>query len=66
MSKNKTAVNRISEAKEKIVAAADAGVDKIKDLGSNLDANVQSKPYHFIACAAIIGLVLGILISRDN
>ncbi len=50
---------RIAEVKEK-------SVEKVKEFGAQLDENVHSKPYHYIAGAAAAGLLLGILLGRKS
>ena len=58
--------NKLMEAKDKVVSATGAGVEKVKEYGARMDDNVHARPYHYIAGAAVAGLVLGILIGRKN
>ena len=51
--------HKIAEAKEKVVSATNASVDKVKECGAKMDENVHERPYHYIAGAAVAGLVLG-------
>ena len=50
----------------RVVDARDYSVDKVKEAGAYMDENVHEKPYHYIAGAAIVGLLLGVLIGRKN
>jgi ElaB/YqjD/DUF883 family membrane-anchored ribosome-binding protein len=58
--------HRLVEAKEKVVSVTGAGVEKVKVGASKVDENVREKPYYYIAGAAVIGLLLGVIISRKN
>jgi ElaB/YqjD/DUF883 family membrane-anchored ribosome-binding protein len=50
----------------RIVDAKDYSVDKVKECGAMMDENVHQKPYHYVAGAAVVGLLLGVLIGRKN
>ena len=50
----------------RIVDAKDYSVDKVKEAGAYMDENVHQKPYPFIAGAAVVGLLLGVLIGRKS
>ena len=58
--------HKLMEAKDKVISATGAGVEKVKEVGAKMDDNVHARPYHYIAGAAVAGLVLGILIGRKN
>jgi len=57
---------KIVEAKDKVLQVTNASVDKVKECGARMDENVHAKPYHYIAGAAVAGLILGILIGRKS
>lgn len=40
--------------------------EKAKEFGERMDENVNARPYHYIAGAAVAGLVLGLLIGRKK
>lgn len=50
----------------RIVDARDYSVGKVKEAGAYMDENVHQKPYHYIAGAAVVGLLLGVLIGRKS
>lgn len=50
----------------RIVDAKDYSVGKVKEAGAYMDENVHEKPYHYIAGAAVVGLLLGVLIGRKS
>jgi len=50
----------------KLRDAKEYSVTKVKDAGAFVDQNVKEKPYYYIGGAAIIGLLIGLLISRKN
>jgi len=56
----------IAKAKDKVFDAAGSGFEKAKEFGERMDENVHLRPYHYIAGAAVAGLVLGFLIGRKN
>ena len=58
--------HKLVEAKDRMVQVTNASVDKVKECGARMDENVHAKPYHYIAGAAVAGLVLGILIGRKG
>ena len=58
--------HKLVEAKNKVVSATEVGVEKVKEYGARMDDNVHARPYHYIAGAAVAGLILGILIGRKN
>ncbi len=58
--------HKLIDVKNKVVSATEAGIGKVKECGAKMDDNVHAKPYHYIAGAAVAGLVLGILIGRKN
>ncbi len=49
---------------QKFIELKDTGIQKAKDVGTQVDDNVKEKPYHYIGGAAVIGLLVGILIGR--
>ena len=55
-----------SNVAHRIVDARDYSVDRVKEAGAYMDENVHQKPYHYIAGAAVVGLLLGVLIGRKN
>jgi ElaB/YqjD/DUF883 family membrane-anchored ribosome-binding protein len=57
---------KIVEAKDKIVSATGAGVEKVKESAAVVDENVRSNPYHYIGGALVVGFLLGLLIGRKN
>lgn len=50
----------------RIIDAKDYSVGKVKEAGAYMDESVHQRPYHFIAGAAIVGLLLGVLIGRKS
>ena len=58
--------HKFIDAKNKVVSATEVSIDKVKEYGARMDDNVHARPYHYIAGAAVAGLVLGILIGRKN
>src|SRR3989339_226125 len=56
--------NAIAETNvaQRIVEAKDYSVGKVKEAGAVMDESVHQKPYHYIAGAALVGLLLGVLI----
>ena len=58
--------HRIGEAKDKIVDAAGNSVEKVKEAGVKVDENIHDQPYYYVAGAAVIGLLLGVLIARKG
>lgn len=56
--------HRIGEAKDKIVEATGNSVEKVKDASLKVDENIHEQPYYYVAGAAVIGLLLGVLIAR--
>ena len=56
--------HRLAEAKEKVVSATGASVEKVKEAGVKVDENVHDKPYYYIGGAAVIGFLLGVLVAR--
>lgn len=55
---------KLEQAKEYGTEKAKEVTDKAKEFGEEVDENVREKPYHFIAGAALVGLVLGVLVGR--
>lgn len=55
-----------SNVAHRIVDAKDFSVGKVKEAGAYMDENVHAKPYHYIAGAAVVGLLLGVLIGRKS
>ena len=66
MSKTTKEETCLAKIKNQALSISSGGVEKIKGLGAAMDKNVQIKPYHYIAGAAILGLALGVLISRKK
>ncbi|MCK5845475.1 MAG: DUF883 family protein [Victivallales bacterium] len=58
--------HRIGEAKDKIVEATGNSVEKVKEAGVKVDENIHEQPYYYVAGAAVIGLLLGVLIARKG
>jgi len=58
--------NSLVKAKDKVVEVAGTSVNKAKGFGKKMDKNVHARPYHYIAGAAVAGLVIGILIGRKR
>jgi ElaB/YqjD/DUF883 family membrane-anchored ribosome-binding protein len=56
--------HRIGEAKDKLVEATGNSVEKVKEAGQKVDENIHEQPYYYVAGAAVIGLLLGVLIAR--
>lgn len=50
----------------RIIDAKDYSVEKVKECGAVMDDSVHEKPYHFVAGAAVVGLLLGVLIGRKS
>ncbi|MBN1864164.1 MAG: DUF883 family protein [Victivallales bacterium] len=50
----------------RIVDAKDYSVAKAREAGEMMDESVRQKPYHYIAGAAVLGLLLGVLIGRKS
>ena len=50
----------------RIIDAKDYSVGKAKECGAMMDENIHQKPYHYVAGAAVVGLLLGVLIGRKN
>ena len=50
----------------RIIDAKEYSVGKVKEAGAYMDESVHAKPYHYIAGAAVLGLLLGVLIGRKN
>ena len=57
---------KIVDAKDKIVSATGAGVEKVKEGAAVVDDNVRANPYHYIGGALVVGFLLGLLIGRKN
>jgi ElaB/YqjD/DUF883 family membrane-anchored ribosome-binding protein len=55
-----------SNVAKKLSDAKEYSVTKVKDAGTYVDQNVREKPYYYIGGAALIGLLIGLLISRKN
>ena len=50
----------------RIIDAKDFSVGKVKEAGAVMDESVHDKPYHYIAGAALVGLLLGVIIGRKS
>jgi len=50
----------------KLREAKEYSVSKVKDASAIVDQNVKEKPYYYIGGAAVIGLLIGLLISRKS
>ena len=48
----------------RLVESKDNGLEKMKEFGASVDDSVHAKPYHYIAGAAVTGLLLGVLLGR--
>jgi ElaB/YqjD/DUF883 family membrane-anchored ribosome-binding protein len=55
-----------THAGQKILEAKDYSVEKVKEFGAKMDESVHEKPYHFVAGAALAGLLVGALLGRKS
>lgn len=54
------------EVKHRATESFEAGKQKVEDVTTDIDRSVRRNPYAFIGGAALVGLVVGMLISRSR
>jgi ElaB/YqjD/DUF883 family membrane-anchored ribosome-binding protein len=54
------------DAKTRATESLEAGKQKVEEVATDIDQSVRRNPYAFIGGAALVGLVIGMLISRSR
>ena len=55
-----------SQISEKFGHAREVSEEKIKEMGTRVDAEIHSNPWPFIGSIALLSFILGILIGHDD
>ncbi len=59
-------IEKAKELGNKFIDAKDEHIAKAKEFGAQMDEDVKAKPYHYIAGASVLALLVGILLGRKN
>lgn len=59
-------VDAKKQAGQAVCHAREVGVDKAKELAHDVDDKVHGNPWPYIAGSATVGLLLGLLLGRNN
>ena len=54
------------QAGDAVCHAREVGVDKAREMAHDVDARVHGNPWPYVAGSATVGLLLGLLLGRNN
>lgn len=70
MEKERNLINTLTTVKDHalqaVVHAKEAGVEKAREIASDVDKSVHHNPWPYIAGSAAVGLLLGFMLGRNR